>query len=848
MSSVADTAPEGDQLIAWVDQAVQANAMGKLALAEQLLGQVLDRIGPGTPPDELILAAGRARVTLALTRFETGRREEAFALLDDAVRLANGPTGNSVRVLAAIQRAGLEGRLGNWSAALATMEGLGGSAAEVSPRADAVVAINAGLARQFLGDVTGSAAELERAERLADEHGFDELAAAAVHNQGRLAFVRGDLSQALALMDRARKLVDVRIAQSDLDQARVLLDAGLLDAADELLASCEQDAKDEHLVHDLGEITMEFARLALLLGDYPLARERALRAAAVFAEQGEPAWQAQAELLEIEAGLAAGQPSPELARRAAALADGPAAAGGVGPTATLLAAEAHVQAGELDQARVRLAEASRHRLSLPDRLQRHLVRVTIAATSGDTGGFRRNVRAAVTALGQELGRRSGLDTRTAMALHGRRLRDLDIDLALGSGEPAVIFEACERWRGVSQRLPSVTVAEDPELASRLTVLRQTQLSLREARGDADELRRHAAELEYEIQRRDWGTGGADSPADQWTVAPAVGISTIRDQLAARGRTGLVSLFVHRDRLRSVTVTADGDGLTDLAPVSEVRALAERVSSDLASLSRASDPRISSLIRSALAHSVSALGDTLAPAIPATDRVVVLPSPLLASMPWRMVPQLVGKVVTVSPSATFWAGGRAGGGRTARGTEVPPMTAIAGPGLPGAVAEVAAVTRVWAQMSALSRPDATGADLITALQDTAVVHVAAHGIHHEQSPLFSSILLADGPLFAHELQSAGVAARHVVLSACDVGRALVRPGEEPLGLTAALLACGVESVIAAVAPVRDGAMAEVMAGYHRQVASGVDAALALAAVTTDHPEAELFCAYGRDWAL
>lgn len=809
---------------------------------------MLDRIGPGAVPDELILAAGRARVTLALTRFETGHRDEAFTLLDDAVDLATGPAGTTVRVLAAIQRAGLEGRLGNWEAALATMEELGDSAAKVSPRADAVVAINAGLARQFLGDVAGSAAELERAERLAGEYGFDELAAAAVHNQGRLAFVRGDLSGALALMDRARRLVDVRIAQSDLDQARVLLDAGLLDAADRLLASCEKDAKDENLVHDLAEITMEFARLALLLGDHPLARERARRAATAFAEQQEPAWQVQAELLAIEAGLASGEPSPDVARRAAALADGPAAAGGVGPTATLLAAEAHARAGELDQARVRLAAVGRHRLSLPDRLQRHLVRVTIAASSGDTQKVRRNVRAAVAALGQELGRRSGLDTRTAMALHGRRLRDLDIELAMDAGAPPAIFEACERWRGVSQRLPSVTVVEDSELAGRLTALRQVQLSLREARGDAEELRQRAAELEYDIQRRDWGASDLDGPPDQWTVAPAAGISTIRQQLAARGRTGLISLFVHRDRLWSVTVDSDGERLTDLAAVSEVAKLAQSVSFDLTSLARSSDPRISRLIRTAIVQSMAALGSLLAPAIPATDRVVVLPSPLLASVPWRMVPQLAGKTVTVSPSATFWADGRSGGSRTVAAATTLRTAAIAGPGLPGAVAEVAAVTQVWLDSQTDLRPAATGADLVAVLRDRSVVHVAAHGSHHEQSPLFSSILLADGPVFAHELQSAGTTARHVVLSACDVGRALVRPGEEPLGLTAALLACGVESVIAAVAPVRDEALTEAMAAYHRELAAGVDAARALAVITPDHPEAELFCAYGRDWSV
>jgi hypothetical protein len=47
-------------------------------------------------------------------------------------------------------------------------------------------------------------------------------------------------------------------------------------------------------------------------------------------------------------------------------------------------------------------------------------------------------------------------------------------------------------------------------------------------------------------------------------------------------------------------------------------------------------------------------------------------------------------------------------------------------------------------------------------------VAAHGSHIRQNPLFSSLELADGPLFAYEIADRRVAP-HVVLSACELGR-------------------------------------------------------------------------------
>jgi CHAT domain-containing protein len=108
-------------------------------------------------------------------------------------------------------------------------------------------------------------------------------------------------------------------------------------------------------------------------------------------------------------------------------------------------------------------------------------------------------------------------------------------------------------------------------------------------------------------------------------------------------------------------------------------------------------------------------------------------------------------------------------------------------------------------------------------------VAAHGQHQVENPLFSSLRLADGPLFAWELDRSPA---HVVLSACELGVATVRPGDEALGLTSVLLHLGTASVVSSVARVGDWIAEQTMAAYHAALASGADPATALADALAD----------------
>jgi CHAT domain-containing protein len=130
----------------------------------------------------------------------------------------------------------------------------------------------------------------------------------------------------------------------------------------------------------------------------------------------------------------------------------------------------------------------------------------------------------------------------------------------------------------------------------------------------------------------------------------------------------------------------------------------------------------------------------------------------------------------------------------------------------------------------------------------LVHLAAHGRHHPQSPMFASVRLVDGHAYVYDLQQQGLTARHVVLSACEVGQATIRPGDEPLGLSAGLLALGVQCVVAGVSRVPDDVSAATMADYHAALAAGVPSDEAMAgAIEKGSPLGAAFQVAGAPWS-
>jgi CHAT domain-containing protein len=129
----------------------------------------------------------------------------------------------------------------------------------------------------------------------------------------------------------------------------------------------------------------------------------------------------------------------------------------------------------------------------------------------------------------------------------------------------------------------------------------------------------------------------------------------------------------------------------------------------------------------------------------------------------------------------------------------------------------------------------------------LLHLAAHGHHVSDNPLFSNLELVDGPWFGYDLDQLPQVPETVILSACELGATTIRRGDELLGLTTAWLHAGARCVIASPASVSDEVAAAILPDMHAELAKGSPPADALAAATARHPELlSTFQCYGAGW--
>jgi CHAT domain-containing protein len=155
-----------------------------------------------------------------------------------------------------------------------------------------------------------------------------------------------------------------------------------------------------------------------------------------------------------------------------------------------------------------------------------------------------------------------------------------------------------------------------------------------------------------------------------------------------------------------------------------------------------------------------------------------------------------------------------------------VTVAVGPGLPTGRTEAEAVAAIHGTKPLVDAA-ATVEAVTAALGTASVMHLAAHGRFHVQNPLFSSLMLADGPLTVYDLERLDRVPTMVVLAACDSGRSVVCAGDELLGMSASFLAHGAQQLVASVVPVPDAETGPLMVEFHRLLVAGLPAPEALA---------------------
>ncbi|HEV7203605.1 MAG TPA: CHAT domain-containing protein [Jatrophihabitans sp.] len=829
-------------------QAVEEHNRGHAATALRLLVRAqrqLAAAGDGTGRDEQALSVA-LWITRAKPEAEVHGVERGMACLDEARRMADRLGDPALTVRIHSQCAVIAMRSGRTELALAELA----AAEQLIEHADRndrfAILLNAGSLRLFRGELAGTRRRLSGALDFARAENMPEWAFKAAHNLAYAEFLGGNLPRALDLMGEANRLeVEVSRAVGLLDTARVLAEAGLVREADETLAAAGELFRADRVAQDLADCELERARCALLGGDIAAARRFAATARRRYRRHGNDQGRRAAELVLLQGDLSAGRPGSRLVGPALRLQRELADEGLtlVARTAAMIAAEAQLQIGQAAEAAETLATLGRVRATDPisTRLQSHYVHARVDAARGRQDAAARRVHRAFGELARYQASFGSIDMRTAAAVHGRRLAELDIVLALDGGRPAAVFAAAERARAVSSRLAAVRPPEDPVAAELLTELRQTVETLRAVEQDraaSAPLHQRRRDLERRIMARSWtieGTGEA---------MRAAGLAEVRASLVERGEN-LVMYVQAGGRLSAVTV-ADRVHRHDLGPAAPVIELVQRARADLDVLAQPALPTpLRAAVRASLERSAAGLEAALvAPLRTAIDRpLVIVSTGVLGQLPWASLPSLRGRPLVVAPSATKWLTSA-----QRRDSDRTDVVALAGPDLARGAPEAEAVAASWHTSDLLTGPAATRAGFAAAMGSASILHVAAHGVHQPENPLFSSLRLVDGPVFAHELDQHELAPEHVVLSACEVGLATVRPGDEALGLASVLLQLGTRSVIASVARVSDAVAEQTMAGYHAALSAGADSAAALAAAVAgvDSDVTPPFVAFGAAW--
>jgi CHAT domain-containing protein len=213
-------------------------------------------------------------------------------------------------------------------------------------------------------------------------------------------------------------------------------------------------------------------------------------------------------------------------------------------------------------------------------------------------------------------------------------------------------------------------------------------------------------------------------------------------------------------------------------------------------------------------------------------LVVVPAGDGHAVPWAALPSCRGRAVSVTPSISAWL-------RATAEHQPGERVWVAGPRLRHAGPEARSLHATHGGQLLTARR-ATVRAVLAAMDGADLVHIAAHGQFRDDQPLFSSVELADGPLYGYDVQRLDRPPRLVVLSACDAGRAVVKPGGEVMGLATALLRSGTATVIASVLPVPDRAAVGLVTALHGGLRSGLGPAAALAAAQAEHGHLGFVC--------
>jgi hypothetical protein len=683
---------------------------------------------------------------------------------------------------------------------------------------------NRGFSLAERGDADAAERDLVRARDLYATLGATTAAIGADYELARIELIRGDLPACLVRLDAidAPSIPARHRSALELLRAKALVSARLTREARQSLELAQSLWREAGIEDPEGRL--DVVALTLLAGDAAAALELALQAQRSFGARGRATYRARAAGLALSAAIATREIQPSVLRNARRAVELLAAAGwsDAARRIQLTIARAEVERGATRAAREALAACGRlPRGAVADRIEAWHVEALMRLSDGDRAGALRAAWHGLRLLDAHRATLGALDLRATASGLGGELAALGLRIALAGSRPDTLLHWAEAVRAGALRLPAVTPVSDPRVRSQLRELRATDARILQAQQSGPPSRSlvaRQATLETSIRRL---SRHADGTAE---------VSTDRvDRRAvarALGPTALVELLELDGSLTALTLV---DGRLARHGLGEVAAVTEEVDWLRFAVQRLTQPVHSDAQRQTATDgaraSATALQRTLLSPLQNTigDRPIVLvPTGALHAVPWPLLPAMHGRPLSVAPSLSSWLALQAPRLRRRRRIVV-----VAGPRLRHARAEVIKVADLHRDAVALTGDGATVAAVGRALDGAAIAHLACHGRFRADSPLFSSLELADGQLNAYDLQRLRRSPELVVLSACDLAVSDAQPGDELLGFAAALIAAGTRTIIASVLPAPDAQTKRLMIALHRGMLAGEGSAAALA---------------------
>jgi hypothetical protein len=448
------------------------------------------------------------------------------------------------------------------------------------------------------------------------------------------------------------------------------------------------------------------------------------------------------------------------------------------------------------------------------RLQGRRAAARMAELTGDARRLGRECRLGLDELAAYRATVASAELRARAAGHGTVLAEIGLRAALRSGRPERIWSWLERSRSVVY----ARSAERPDehLAPLLAELRSLRSRFDELPPDAgverNELLRTVTALESRIRARSWTSRSA---TQRW-ITPSV--RALRELRCGLGERALLQYGELDGSLCAVVVTRTRIRFAALGRVDEVVGSGRQLGF---ALRRLSHPRSRASVAAAfgsaneeLRHLAVALLEPLAESFADADEVIVAPPGDLIGIPWSALEPLADRPVRVVPSALAWWQGQDRQPASAR------AVLVAGPDLPAADDEIRQIARRYGDAVELSGKRATVEAVQRVAAGARIVHIAGHGRLRSDSPTFSSLQLADGPLTVHDIEGLAEPAHHWVLAACDLGNPGAVAGPALEGVLASLLSGGAGAVVAAVVSVPDLSTRDLMVALHDGLAAGV----------------------------